>query len=48
MKCKKCGTEMKQCKNGVIVGSLNEGIKLSLYECPKCGYLKRKKEKVKF
>jgi hypothetical protein len=47
MKCE-CGTEMAKCKNGITVGSLNKGIKLSLYKCPKCGKLQRKKEKVNF
>lgn len=48
MKCKKCRIEMVQCKQGIVVGSLKEGIKLSLYKCPKCGYLKKQEEKVKF
>lgn len=47
MKCK-CGTEMVQCKQGIIVGSLEKGIKLSLYECSKCKRLQKRKEKVKF
>ena len=47
MKCE-CGTEMVKCKNGITVGSLTKGVKLSLYKCPKCGCLKRKKEKVTF
>jgi len=47
MKCK-CGTEMIQCKQGIVVGSLEKGVKLSLYKCPQCNRLQRKKEKVKF
>jgi len=48
MKCPKCNVELQQCKNGIVVGSLKDGIKISLWECLKCGYLKTLKEKVKF
>jgi len=48
MKCLDCNVEMVKCKNGITVGSLNKGIKLSLYKCPKCRKLKRKKETVTF
>lgn len=47
MKCK-CGTEMVKCKHGITVGSLKRGVKLSLYKCPKCNRLQKRKEKVKF
>lgn len=48
MKCEDCNIEMVKCKNGITIGSLTKGIKLSLFKCPKCGKLQRKKEKVNF
>jgi len=47
MKCK-CGKKMRPCKNGVVIGSLKEGVKMQLFECEKCKRLKSVKETIKF
>lgn len=48
MKCPKCKIELKPGKNDIVVGSANKGIRFSLEECPQCGFLKKKEEKITF